>query len=67
MASKSKKTIKVRLVSTADHPTKKGKKTGYFKTYIRPGKLAKLDTNRTVMMYDPVVRKHVPFEEKKDK
>jgi large subunit ribosomal protein L33 len=47
--------ILVKLVSSA--------KTGYFKIRIKNPK--KLQKKLSFMMYDPVVRKHVLFEEKK--
>lgn len=63
-------TIKVRMESTAviDRKGRKAKKnglTGYFKTTTKnprnhPEKME-------LMMYDPIVRKHVIFKEKKVK
>lgn len=53
----SKKTILIRLVSTAD--------TGY--TYVRMKNPKKVTKKLEFMKYDPKARKHVLFVEKKIK
>ena len=58
-----KNTILVRLVSTAVKAD--GKKTGFF--YIKKKNPRQQTEKMNFMKYDPVVRKHVLFQEKKDK
>lgn len=56
-----KNVILVRLVSTAVKPN--GKPTGTF--FVKKRNPKKLQRKLSFRKYDPVVRKHVLFEEKK--
>ncbi len=56
--------INIMMVSTAQHPRFESRQTGYFKTMTvnpRNEENVKLE----LKMYDPVVRKHVIFKQKK--
>jgi len=56
---------KIKLVSTAAHPTKPGRTTGHYYTTTKNKKTT--PDKLKFMKYDPVVRKHVEYKEYKIK